>query len=120
MKQRASAAGGRENGGIPRPNSSSTASPSKLAVRTNSRLVVAASAATARQEPLGRTLSAGGDASASDQQKAGSSSGLQVLEAGYKMLGGGAAYSRGGNNGGGNNGSGGHHRALVSDKLYPR
>jgi hypothetical protein len=118
MKQRSATAAGRESGGIPRPNNaaSSTSSPSKLAVRTNSRLVVAATAA-GRQEPLGRTLSAGGDGVGADQQKGGSgggSNGLQVLDAGYKLLGG-VGFSRGG--GGGN---GGGQRALVSDKLYPR
>jgi hypothetical protein len=117
MKQRSTT---RENGsgggGIPRPNntassSSNTSSPSKLAVRTNSRLMVGATAGS-RQEPLGRTLS--GDQSAgSETSKGGGIGGLQVLDAGYKPLGGGsglAAYSRGG----------GGQRALVSDKLYPR
>jgi hypothetical protein len=115
MKQRAAIRENGAGGGIPRPNTGgggSSSSPSKLAVRTNSRLVVAAAApAGNRQEPLGRTLSAGGDQPAGgDQSKAGG--GLQVLDAGYKMLGGGGgvAYSRGG----------GGQRALVSDKLYPR
>jgi hypothetical protein len=119
MKQRSTT---RENGsgggGIPRPNntassSSNTSSPSKLAVRTNSRLLVAATAGS-RQEPLGRTLSGDQTAGSETSKGGGGIGGLQVLDAGYKPLGGGsglAAYSRGG---------GGGQRALVSDKLYPR
>jgi len=120
MKQRAAI---RENGsgggGIPRPNTtasssnSNTASPSKLAVRTNSRLLVG-STAGGRQEPLGRTLSGGGGEQTAGSDSSKGAGGLQVLDAGYKPIGGGgvANYLRGGGVGG--------QRALVSDKLYPR
>jgi len=95
----------REGGGIPRPQGGVSASPSKLAVRTNTNKVNMnpsvnpPSSMSSKHEQVMRTAS--GDAKVNAQ--------TQSAEGPYKLHPASAGYSRGGG-----------QRTLVNDKLYPR
>ena len=107
--------GGRDEsvGGIPRPHV--TSSPSKLAVRTNTKLLSAAPPNNNKHDAVGRTVSSGGENPRPDSSNPRSENSARLGE-GYRYGGGsGLAYAKPPAGG-----SAASQKALVSDKLYPR